>query len=71
MCADPTQGTLFTPRRKGTLTCEGGGVEDDLWVEGVRVAERVSQDESPLGVGVIHLQRGVKGGGSASTGRTN
>lgn len=42
------------------LTCEGGGIEDELWVKGVRVTERVSQDESPLSVRVIHLQRGVQ-----------
>lgn len=41
-----------------SLTCQGGGIDDDLWVKSVRVAERVGQDESALGVGVVHLPRG-------------
>lgn len=40
------------------LTCQGGGIDDDLWVKSVCVAERISQDESPLGISVIHLQTG-------------
>ena len=40
------------------LTCQGGGINDELWVKSVSVAERIGQDESPLGISVIHLQRG-------------
>lgn len=45
-------------RESLSLTCQGGGIDDDLWVKSVRVAERVGQDESALGVGVVHLPRG-------------
>ena len=40
------------------LTCQGGGINDDLWVKSVSVAECIGQDKSPLSIGVIHLQRG-------------
>lgn len=50
------------PRR---LTCEGGGIDDDLGVKRVCVEECIGQDESPLGICVIHLQSGEskRGGG--------
>lgn len=43
--------------KAGCVTCEGGRVDDDLWVKGVGVTKCISQYEPPLGIGVINLQR--------------
>lgn len=57
----------FFKQRQEKLTCEGSGVDDDLRVEGVCVTKRIGQDEPPLSIRVIHLQRkgSKKRGGGA------